>query len=297
MAGGESFLEKHHFLLRRLHSLTGIVPIGVFLIAHLTTNSSVLWGALNKRAEGYGTGEPLDRGVATFQHEVYFINDLPFVLLIEIFGLWLPIALHAGLGMVYAFTGKANVGRYAYRDNWRYTLQRWSGYVGLLYIIYHVGTLRWGWSWLTPADTAWSHEFASSTLVAALRGDGGEWEAAGILVALLYFVGVFALVFHFANGMWTAAITWGVTITAEAQRRWGYICLLLGVGLAGAGALAWGGFFFAVDYERALEVETEMYFEKYGKAPSIEEFNLPGLREAIERQRVSNLTAVEGRNP
>jgi hypothetical protein len=30
-----SFIEKNHFLLRRLHSLTGIVPIGVFLIAHL----------------------------------------------------------------------------------------------------------------------------------------------------------------------------------------------------------------------------------------------------------------------
>ena len=44
-----SFLDRHYFLIRRLHSLTGVAPIGVFLIPHLTTNSSIVWGnVLNK---------------------------------------------------------------------------------------------------------------------------------------------------------------------------------------------------------------------------------------------------------
>ena len=51
-----SFLDRHHYLLRRLHSLTGIMPIGMFLVMHLTTNSSIVWGVLN----GFGR-RPLKR--------------------------------------------------------------------------------------------------------------------------------------------------------------------------------------------------------------------------------------------
>ena len=49
-------LDRNHFLLRRLHSLTGVVPIGVFLLFHPTTNASVVWGMLDRRG-----GEALPR--------------------------------------------------------------------------------------------------------------------------------------------------------------------------------------------------------------------------------------------
>ena len=52
MAGVTGFLDKHYFLLRRLHSLTGIVPIGIFLLAHLTTNSSPVWDRFALRRTG-----------------------------------------------------------------------------------------------------------------------------------------------------------------------------------------------------------------------------------------------------
>ncbi|MAY75997.1 MAG: hypothetical protein CMJ31_15020, partial [Phycisphaerae bacterium] len=124
-----------HFLLRRLHSLSGVLPIGVFMIVHLTTNSSIIWGGLNARAGGADGGREFDQtAIATFQHEVDFINNLPLLLLIEIFGLWLPIAFHSLLGVYYATTGKSNLVRYSYQDNWRYTLQRWTGYIGLVFI-------------------------------------------------------------------------------------------------------------------------------------------------------------------
>jgi len=233
----------------------------MFLIIHLTTNSSVIWGALNSRVSG---ASAMDRGVATFQHEVHFINNLPLLLLIEIFGLWLPIAFHAIFGIYFATSGSNNVVRYAYQSNKRYVLQRLTGYIGFAFILYHVATLRWGWSWLTPTGTAWSHEFASSTLAAALKGTGGQWTLAGVIVSIGYFVGVTALVFHFANGLWTAAITWGLTISEKAQERWGYVCAVLGEGLMLAGWSALFGFMFLVDAGNARTIEEHLVAEKYG---------------------------------
>jgi succinate dehydrogenase/fumarate reductase cytochrome b subunit len=43
-ASNERFLDRHYFLIRRLHSLSGVFPIGVFLFPHLLTNSSIVWG-------------------------------------------------------------------------------------------------------------------------------------------------------------------------------------------------------------------------------------------------------------
>ncbi len=259
MRDNAGLLHRHHLLLRRLHSLTGILPIGVFLIFHLTTNSSVLWGAINTRADAEG----LARGVATFQHEVAWINNMPGLLLIEI-TLWVSIGFHSVLGVVYALSGKPNVRLYAYRDNWRYTMQRWTGYIGILFIFYHVATLRWGWSFLVPGGAQWSHHFAASTLADALRGSTTSITPAGVGVSLLYFVGVTSLVFHFANGLWTAAITWGLTVSEQAQKRWGAVCTALGAGLMLAGWSSVIGFLIT-DRDQARGIEERMLIEHYGE--------------------------------
>lgn len=277
----DSFFTRHHYLLRRLHSLTGVMPIGVFLIVHLTTNSSILWGILDARAREYGHA-----GVATFQHEVNFIHSLPFLLLIEIFGLWLPIAFHSILGVYYATTGKGNTGAYNYNGNWRYSLQRISGYVGVLFIFYHVATLRWGWTFLVPGGTKWSAEYAASTMAAALQGSTSGFTAAGLAVSAFYMVGVSLLVFHLANGLWTAAITWGLTISAAAQRRWGYVCAGLGAGLM---ALAWSaviGFAF-LDYDKARATEQKMLSGHAAQAPAPAAAR-ESLVDASERPEASN---------
>lgn len=265
------FMEKNHFLLRRLHSLTGIVPIGMFLIAHLVTNSSIVWGVINKRGaigvEYRPEEEGFARRVGTTHHEVGFINEMPFLILIEI-GLWSAIAFHSILGFYYARSGKSNLQRYAFQDNWRYSLQRWSGYIGFLFVLYHVGTLRWGWTFLTPGGTEWSHHYAVSTTAAILRGT--PWDdpvgisLGGVLVSLFYMLGVTMLVFHFANGLWTAAITWGVTVTQRAQRQWGLACAGLGAGLMLAGWSSVIGF-MVTDVDLARQVEVQL-LEKKGLA-------------------------------
>jgi succinate dehydrogenase / fumarate reductase cytochrome b subunit len=249
LAPNQSFLARNDFWLRKLHSLSGVAPIGVFMMVHLVTNASLVWGLANRKYAETGHA-----GVITYQHEVNFIHSLPALLLIEVFGLWLPIAFHAILGVYYATQARPNNAHYKYAANWRYTLQRISAWAGLLFIFYHVATLRWGWTFLVPGGTKWSADHAASTLVAALHGSTEGVTGLGLLIAVLYMAGVSMLVFHLANGLWTAAITWGITLSAAAQKRWGYACAAIGAGLMLA---AWSAVLgvYLLDYDRARSTE------------------------------------------
>jgi succinate dehydrogenase / fumarate reductase cytochrome b subunit len=240
------FLDRHYLLLRRLHSLSGVCPIGVFLLPHLVTNSSIVWGRLLNPSR-YG-----DAGVETFQHEVDFIHNLPALVLLEFGGIWAPLAFHALLGIAFARSGRFNVNRYPYGGNWRYTLQRLTGYVGLAFILMHVTSLRFGWAWwgLTPGFDAGS---AASTT--GRHFQEGAWGVP--FAAAFYLAGVLSLVFHFANGLWTAAITWGLTVSAAAQRRWGWVCATIGIALAAAGVAAVAGFSL-LDVQEATRIEEAM---------------------------------------
>ena len=42
---------------------------------------------------------------------------------------------------------------------------------------------------------------------------------------VVYPIGILASCYHLANGFWTAAITWGLTISNGAIKRWGYVCV------------------------------------------------------------------------
>ena len=55
-SASEAFFIKHEFFIRRLHSLLGIVPLGLYMVVHLTTNASLLAGS------------------ETFQKAVYMIH-------------------------------------------------------------------------------------------------------------------------------------------------------------------------------------------------------------------------------
>ena len=223
-AANAGLLDRHHFLLRRLHSLSGIVPVGLFVIFHLFTNMQMAFG-----------GE-------TFQHEVNFIHSLPALLFLEI-GLWAGIGFHAALGLVYTFTGKSNVKHYGYWANWRYTLQRITGILALVFIFLHIATLRWRWDlfgWYTPfiAETPDGVPMATPLTAHALQV---HWA-----VAVLYLIGVMSVVFHWSNGLWTAAISWGVTLTPGAMKRWGYVCSVLFVALT---LFFVGAFYGALSYD------------------------------------------------
>jgi succinate dehydrogenase / fumarate reductase, cytochrome b subunit len=210
---------RHEFAVRRIHSLLGLVPIGGFLAVHLATNASILDGA------------------KTFQDRVNQIHSLgPLTLLgIEWAFIFLPILFHGVVGMIIVARGRRNVWQYPYAENIRYTIQRGTGVVAMVFILWHVfhnrGWITWEW---------WSHhvtrplgggtfvpERAAETAAAAIQSS--------MLVQAAYVVGTLACVYHLANGLWTMGITWGAWTGPKAQRWANIPCLLAGLALAGIG--------------------------------------------------------------
>jgi succinate dehydrogenase / fumarate reductase cytochrome b subunit len=188
-----------HFLLRRLHSLTGIV-FGGYLIVHLLVNATIAQG---------GT---------VFQTQVDKIHSLPFLVLIEWGLIYLPIIYHTVYGIWITLTGQPNVGNYPYAKNWFYFAQRISGMVIVFFLLFHVLSLKYG---VFGAGLSFkAHDEALSTVAAHMHYSKA-------ITWIVYPIGILASCYHLANGFWTAAITWGLTISKSAQRRWGYVCLAL----------------------------------------------------------------------
>jgi succinate dehydrogenase / fumarate reductase cytochrome b subunit len=248
------FLIRHEFLIRRLHSLTGIVPLGAYMCVHLLTNASLL------------------NGVSTFQRAVFQIHSLGRLLPIVEWGfIFTPLLFHGLLGIWIARTGKSNVSQYPYAANRRYTWQRWTGLIALVFLLTHVFHLH-GWfhfhGWLEyiaePLGMARFRPYnAASTLALAL--DGVVWPA-------FYAVGVLACVYHLANGLWTAGITWGLWVSPRAQRRASQVCAVFGVLLAIVGMSALAGA-MRIDPVAAQQVEDQMFRAgvESGMVPNLEE--------------------------
>jgi len=177
--------SRRQFALRRLHSLTGIVPIGLYVLFHLGVNSFAAGGpeSYNRMAE--------------------FLESLPYLLAIEIPFIWLPILYHAGYGIYIHATGRPNPFQYAYRSNWLYWLQRWSGIVTLVFIGWHF--------WQTRLANYIYGRVIEFRMMADILSDPG-WLA-------FYVVGLVAVSYHLANGLRSFLLTWGVVVGDRARRR------------------------------------------------------------------------------
>lgn len=123
------------FIMRRLHSLAGM-GIVVFLMSHLFTNSrAALW---------FG-----DDG-AGFIDSVNAIHAIPFLPLLEVVALAIPILIHLVWGIHYVFTAKVNSfasdgsapSLSGYTRNKAYTWQRITSWILAVGIIAHVVHMR-----------------------------------------------------------------------------------------------------------------------------------------------------------
>lgn len=211
LAHGVAPLRAGHgtsFVLRRLHSLTGIIPVGAFLFEHILISNATAIGP---------------NGPSAYANQVKFLGGLPLVFFLELFGIWLPIAYHALYGFYIWYRGESNTISYPWTGNWMYTLQRWTGGIAFIYIVWHVYTMR----------------FVGSDL--HLRPDLSfgkvQHEVFQTPLFLFYVVGLIAASWHFAYGIWLFTAKWGIITGDRAQKRFLVICLaffglLSGVGLA-----------------------------------------------------------------
>jgi len=208
--------ERYHFLIRRLHSLSGVVPVGAFLCVHMLLNGSLIVGEVNSES-AYQNAINL----------VHSLNRVGILKLVEVFGIFIPIAFHALVGILIWLTGQTNVLAHRYGGNVRYTLQRWTAWITLVFIFVHLYHVH---HWIIPRQIAFDAHAATEFTAGVMTA----WWAGPA-----YAIGLICAVFHFANGVWTFLIVWGITISPRAQRGAGYACAAIGIGLAllGLGAV------------------------------------------------------------
>lgn len=183
-------MSQTDFYLRRLHSLTGIVPVGFFLLEHIFTISRAIAG-------------PKEFDAATA-----FLQTIPMKAAMEIGFIALPLLFHGIYGLYAAFIAKNNVLTYSYFRNWTFYAQRITAYIAFLFIAWHVWLLRFGGAGLGQVTTFQA--------VAQVMDNPVTFA--------LHLIGFIATVFHFTNGLWAFLITWGVTVGPRSQRMSQYLC-------------------------------------------------------------------------
>lgn len=199
--------DQAHFLLLKVNSLMGLVPIGVFLAFHLGINALRTVGPLQ------------------YQLSIDLINNLPFLLGIEIVFIYAPLLLHSMVGFYIYFSGKRNVRHYGYPRNWLYTLQRISGVIVFAFLIYHMGTT------VAPKLFYGKDLFlAAPFLIDVLNAEFQTWTG-----RIIYLIGITSATFHFANGLWGFCISWGIIIGQTAQRNASIVFAMVGLALTGLG--------------------------------------------------------------
>ncbi|KZE64505.1 succinate dehydrogenase [Fictibacillus phosphorivorans] len=191
MAGSRDFIN------RRIHSLLGVIPIGLFLVQHLVVNH-------------FAT-----RDAEAFNKAAHFMESLPFRIFLETFVIYLPLLFHAVFGLYITFQAKNNVSRYGYFRNAMFLVQRVTGVITLIFIAWHV--------WETRVQAAFGQEVNFDMMADILSSP---------FMVAFYLVGVLSAVFHFANGLWSFFVSWGLTVSPRSQKITTYVTMAVFVALA-----------------------------------------------------------------
>jgi len=94
-----NFIQRNHFWLRRLHSLSGIVPVGGFLLFHFYENGAIFYGA------------------AAYDKMATEARGIRYLELMEIFLIFIPLLYHALYGLFIAGYARNNTPSYNYSRN------------------------------------------------------------------------------------------------------------------------------------------------------------------------------------
>lgn len=191
------------FVSRRLHSLLGVIPLGVFLFQHLTVNYLAT------------------RGPEVFNKAANFISNLPYLYALEWLIIYIPLLFHGIYGVYIAFQAKNNVSRYGYFRNVMFLLQRISGIISLIFIAWHI--------WQTRVQVLFGSTVNYDMMNEIFSNPG--W-------LVFYIIGVLTVIFHFSNGLWSFLISFGITMTPKSQKAATYLTLIVFIVLAYIGLRA-----------------------------------------------------------
>lgn len=176
-------MRESDFYLRRLHSLLGIIPIGLFVTQHLIINY-------------FAT-----RGAESFNTAAHFIENLPFIYFLEWFVIYIPLMFHAFYGVYLAFTSKNNVQRYGTFRNWMFMLQRITGVFLVIFIAWHI--------YETRIQKLFGAEVNFDMMADIFQSP---------FMIVFYALGILAATFHLSNGIWSFLVTWGLAQSPRSQK-------------------------------------------------------------------------------
>jgi succinate dehydrogenase / fumarate reductase cytochrome b subunit len=176
----------YSFFWRKLHSLSGIIPVGAYMADHIWENSYSLVGSAN------------------YNEASHALQTVPWRLPLEVGIIWLPILYHAFYGFYVWYRGKTNVSQYPWVGNWMFTSQRWTGLIAFFFIGWHIYTER-----------LVSHGMSTYSSVQADMQN--PWFFG------FFLLGVTACSFHLGVGIWNFMCKWGLAATVRSQRAAGYL--------------------------------------------------------------------------
>jgi succinate dehydrogenase / fumarate reductase, cytochrome b subunit len=190
--------SRTSYILDKLQSLSGVIPIGAFLAEHFWSNSYALVS------------------VGKYNHVSEELQQIPWRIIVETCVLFIPILFHGLYGIYIWWKGKSNALGHPWMANWLYVLQRWTGIVAFIFIGWHLYTERF----LGHGVTSYA---------GVQRNMMNPWYVA------FYIVGVTASSFHLGNGLWNFACKWGIAVSANAQRVAGWFGAAVAIAFTVAG--------------------------------------------------------------
>ncbi len=168
---------------QRLHSLTGVVPLGAYLVLHLFEASAAV------------------EGRHAFDDAMSGVGDAPITLLLEGLLVLLPLVVHAALGIHLWVKPPDTLSRHA-TPAFR-TIQRASGLLVLVFLAFHLGH-----TFVLELGGA-----GGEAIYDGLRSNLGTPLYLGV-----YVIGTAAVALHLANGLPAAARRFDLIKTDGADR-------------------------------------------------------------------------------
>jgi len=184
-------LAKNEFYWRRLHSLLGVIPVGLFLTFHLCANFTATSGA------------------DAYNNFVAGMDKVPLLIVIEWIVIYIPILFHGLYGVYIAFTATPNNKRFSTFRNWMFLLQRLTGVFLVIFIAWHVFQTRVQKAFGAEVGYDMMHDIVTN-----------PWMLG------FYIVGILSATLHLSNGLWAFCVSWGITQSPHSQKVFTWLSMI-----------------------------------------------------------------------
>jgi len=195
-------------LPRRLHAISGLVPVGAFLAFHLYANSAAL------------------QGPDAYDAMTRRLQQMPLAIFLEVVLILLPLAFHGlyGLFLMAAGTRDADAGP---GRRGLSAFQRATGVLLFVFILFHLWTTR----------LVQVRDHGSLDLFRVMQA-----LYASPALRVVYVAGLLAATAHLSAGLWSFADDWGLARTRAARLVVGILASALFVTLSAIGLRALAAF-------------------------------------------------------